>query len=164
MRKSLAIALILPAFALAFIGCSSGAKIPTPAACQATPEIWLTALAEAPDQVRIEGDSLISECLPANQSAAHQEEVGRTAVEVATRLAAFIKTDGANGDFESSAEAAMMAGYLVGAMTKAEAKTEGIHATLLDRVEAAATNGLDGASKKVQQTYQRGYEAGRETG
>ena len=164
MRKSLALALILPALALPFAGCGSGAGIPTPPACLTTPEIWMTALAEAPDQVLIEGDSKISECLPADQTAAQQEEVGRTAVEVASRLATFTKASGKDGDYESSVEAALMAGYLVGALEKAAEESEGIHATLVSRVEAAATNGLQGASPKIRRTYEKGYEAGRETG
>ncbi len=164
MRKSLSLALILPALAILYAGCGSGAKLPTPPACQSTPEIWLTALADAPDQVLIEGDAPISTCLPSDQSAAQQEEIGRTAVEVGTRLSAFTKADGDEGDFESSIEAALMAGYLVGALEKGAGETEGIHSTLVDRVKSAATNGLDGASPKIRATYNTGYEAGLDKG
>lgn len=164
MRKPLAICLLLPVLAIAFAGCSSGKKLPTPAACQTTPEIWLTALASAPDQVLIEQGTPISDCLPPDQSAAQQEEVGRTAVEVATTLSASIKTKPGGGEFEAADQAALMAGYLVGALEKAADGTDGIHDTLVQRVEAAATNGLEGATQEVQGEYQAGYQAGLDKG
>ena len=164
MRKPFALALILPALALAFTACGSGAKLPTPAVCLTTPGMWMTALAEAPDQVLIEDAAPISDCLPSDQAAAQQEAVGRTAVEVATRLSTFVQENGRNGDLESPAEAALMAGYLVGAVERGAADSEGIHDTLASRVEAAATNGLDGAGPKLERLYRKGYEAGLESG
>lgn len=164
MRKSLAICLLLPAFAIAFAGCSSGKMLPTPAACQTTPEIWLGALADAPDQVLLEQSTPISECLPEDQSAAQQEEVGRTALDVATTLSASIKKTPEGGEFKTADQSALMAGYLVGALEKGANETDGIHDTLIDRIENAATNGLDGASQEVQGAYQAGYQAGLEKG
>ena len=64
----------------------------------------------------------------------------------------------------SSEQAAIMAGYLVGAIEKGADETEGIHATLVDRVEAAATNGLAGADQQIQDAYQQGHEAGLQSG
>ena len=57
-----------------------------------------------------------------------------------------------------------MAGYLVGAIEKGAEDTEGIHAALVDRVEAAATNGLEGANQQIQGAYQKGYAAGQAKG
>ena len=96
MRRSLALILILPVLAVAFAGCSDGRKIPTPAACQSAPAKWLAGLTSAPEQVMIEESTLISECFPADQSAAQQEEVGRTTVEVATALSDGIDYEGAS--------------------------------------------------------------------
>lgn len=166
MRKTLALLLLVPVLAVPFVGCSDGRKIPTPAACQTAPEFWLTALADAPDQVLIDGATPISECLPPDQAAAHQEEVGKTAVDAATTLAASYKRNTGQGveSTPTADEAALMAGYLVGALEKAAEETEGIHATLVQRVEAAATNGLDQAGEPARDEYRTGYEAGRQDG
>ena len=167
MRRSLALILILPVLAVAFAGCSDGRKIPTPAACQSTPAKWLAGLTSAPEQVMIEESTLISECFPADQSAAQQEEVGRTTVEVATALSDGIGAKAGSkqaADVPTGATAAIQAGYLVGAVEKAAESSAGIHATLVERVEAAATNGLDAEDQEIQGAYQRGYEAGLESG
>jgi len=165
VRRTLAFALILPALALPFAGCGGKGMGPTPPACITAPQVWLTALSKAPGDVAIDQSTPISTCLPKDQASAQQEEVGRTAVEVATQLSRFIKAgEGAQKDYESSAEAALMAGYLVGALQRGAKETEGIHTTLVNRVEAAATNGLSGASQKLQGSYQEGHKAGLESG
>ena len=165
MRRSLAFALVLPAVALAFTGCTDGRKISTPPACLTAASSWVTALADAPDEVLLDGNTQISTCLPKDQSVAQHEEVGKTAVTAATQLSAFYKSGKVGGKVSSSArQAALMAGYLVGAVSKGAASTEGIHQTLVDRVEAAATNGLDGAGQELQGEYQRGHEAGLKNG
>ena len=168
MRRTLAFALILPARVITFAGCSDGRKVATPPACLSAEATWVTALSDAPDQVLLEQVTPISECLPENQSASQHEEVGKTAVETATQLAAFYKADDSGKKVQpgtaSSAQAALMAGYLVGALSKGAEDTEGIHATLINRVKAAATNGLDKASQEVQGAYQKGHQAGLESG
>jgi hypothetical protein len=167
VRKSFAIALILPALALPFTGCSDGRQVATPPACMTAAQDWVTALAAAPDRVLIDQASPISDCLPKYQGAAQIQEVGNTAVEAATQLSAFLK-GGSGGeagqDTESSAEAALMAGYLVGALENGAADTRGIHDTLVQRVKAAATNHLGEASPKVRAQYRKGREAGLESG
>ena len=57
--------------------------------------------------------------------------------------------------------ATIRAGYLVGALKKGAEGTDGIHATLVQRVEAAATNNLDEAQRAE---YERGLEAGSDEG
>lgn len=163
MRKAFTLTLVLPALAVFFAGCGAGGSVPTPPACVTSPGIWLTALAEAPDQVLIEDATPIADCLPADQAAAHQEEVGRTVVEVATILARGAKGELA-GEAPTGARAAVAAGYLVGALEKAAGESQGIHASLVDRVKSAATNGLDGTGQQVQAAYGVGYEAGLESG
>lgn len=166
MRKTLALLLLIPVLAVPFVGCTDGRKIPTPAACHTAPEFWLTALAEAPDQVLLDESTPISDCLPPDQAAGPQEEVGKTAVDVATTLAASVKgnSKSTTADSPTAGQAALMAGYLVGALEKAAKETKGIHATLLQRVEAAATNGLEQAGPAVRNEYRTGYEAGLKDG
>lgn len=166
MRKSIAIVLVLPALALPFAGCGDGRQVATPPACMSASQDWITALAAAPDRVLIDQASPISDCLPKYQGAAQVEEVGDTAVETATRLSAFLRAGSgqAGDDYESSAEAALMAGYLVGAIEKGAASTNGIHHTLVQRVKAAATNNLGEASPKLRAQYRKGREAGLESG
>ncbi len=160
MRRTLAFALVVPALLLPLAGCGSEGKVPTPPPCLAAPAAWTGALKSAPDQVLLHRVTPISLCLPKDQSPAQQEEVGRVAVEVATRLSAKSKS----GSASAGASSALMAGYLVGALEKGADETEGIHSTLVDRVEAAATNGLDGRDQEIQAAYQRGYEAGLKSG
>ena len=163
MRKTLAFALILPVILVAIAGCSDGRKISTPPACLAAPEFWLTALSSAPERVVIEESTPISECLPEKQTVANQEEVGRTAVIVASSLSSSIKEQSAasgNQNSPSAEEAALMAGYLVGALEKGANESGGIHDVMVTRVEAAATNGLDSAGPAVRQQYQEGRDAG----
>ena len=163
MRKTLAFALILPVILVAIAGCSDGRKISTPPACLAAPEFWLTALSNAPEKVVIEESASISECLPEKQTVANQEEVGRTAVIVASSLAASIKGEpraGGESNSPTAEEAALMAGYLVGALEKGANESGGIHDVMVTRVEAAATNGLDAAGPAARQQYEEGRDAG----
>jgi len=63
-----------------------------------------------------------------------------------------------------AAEAATRAGYLVGALERGAAETGGIHAALVDRVESAATNGLEERPAAVREAYEAGRQAGLESG
>jgi len=168
VRRALLYTLIVPALVIGFAGCGDDDEpAPTPAACLTDPRAWLTALEAAPGEVRLEGTTPISDCLPADQPAGLQAEVGGNAVNAATVLAAgnrkgqekvLAERGEAHGE-----EAAVRAGYLVGAIERGAEDTQGINATLVDRVESAATNFL-GEGQELQGAYQRGYEAGRESG
>lgn len=151
---------LLPAFALiAFAFSSCGEPDPdTPAACLGGPAEIRQALAGAPGQVRLGGGVAISDCLPRNQAAGPQQSVGRSLVLVAGKLAA-----AANGPGESEA-AALQAGYLVGALKRGAEDSEGIHATLVERVSSAATNRLKRSTGEVRAAYGRGLAAGLEGG
>jgi len=168
VRRALLSTLVVPALVLVFAGCGSDDEPdPTPTACLTDPNVWLTALEAAPGEVRLEGTTPISGCLPADQPAGLQAEVGRIAVSAATVLAA---GDG-KGDEKVMAgrgeahgeEAAVRAGYLVGAIERGAEGTQGINATLVDRVESAATNFL-GDDQDLHDAYRQGYEAGLESG
>ena len=58
-------------------------------------------------------------------------------------------------------EAAIRAGYLVGALERGAEDTGGIHAILLDRIRSAATNGLTGPAETH---FEIGYQAGLRLG
>lgn len=130
----------------------------TPSACLGGQAAFRQALADAPDPVRLEGDVAISDCLPRNQGAGPQESVGRNLLLVASGLAE--QGAGSGG----ADEAALRAGYLVGAVKVGAEDSEGIHATLLDRVSSAASNHLDRAPAAVREAYEGGLAAGLEDG
>ena len=111
-------------------GCGSGEE-ETPAACLAGPSAYSRALRAAPAAVRLEGGVPISDCLTRNQSAGDLTRVGAAMVAVATSLNAEARGGGGR-------EAARRLGYLIGAARLGAEDTDGIHANLLQRLEAAA--------------------------
>lgn len=161
-----AVALLLPVVAL-IAGCGPSSSA-TPEACVNGPEAWSEALASAPSPVRIYGEAAISECLPENQNAGRQATVGELALRVATGLARAERGGGKALSTDQArltpVEAATRAGYLVGALQRGAEKTSGIHASLVDRVESAATNGLEDRPAAVREAYESGREAGLESG
>lgn len=175
MRRSLAIALVLPALAFASAGCGKEEAVITPAACLEGEATWLDALKEVganggrpiEKQVLLGGETPISDCIPADQTAARQQTVGRTAVAAASYLSRAVRNTGyanIDGEWVSAFDPAREAGYLVGALERGAERSQGIHATLVERVRSAATNGLDRMSENEQNEYDHGYEAGRESG
>lgn len=107
----------------------------------------------------LDGDTSISDCLVRNQNEGDLLNFGASITEVATGLGKDSKQPGPAG-----LKAAIDAGYLVGAIEKGAEDTDGIHATLADRVRAAATNGLAGATDLKRAHYEAGVEAGKESG
>lgn len=149
MRRSLSISFAIPVVILALAGCGRQDEVTTPAACLEPVSAWQDALDAAPGEVALDGVP-ISDCLPADQPVGEQETVGLTVVELATILA----RDGLDD------RTAFEAGYLVGALERGAGSTQGIHATLIDRVSTAASNGLSGRSEAVRTAYQDGYDTG----
>lgn len=175
MRRSLTLALLLPAFALSLAGCGKQEPVTTPVACLGGLHQWLSALNEINDtgqtpveaEVNLGGETLISDCIPPDQPAGQQETVGRTAVDVATGLARRTRSTGppdSDAVWMVPLRSAYAAGYLVGALERGAKSSQGIHATLVDRVESAATNGLDARPEALQEAYEEGRGAGLESG
>ncbi len=155
--------LAMPLVVLGATGCGETDPA-TPAACLGGPAGFRQALADAPDPVRLEGDLAISDCLPRNQGAGLQESVGRSLLLVASGLAGQ-RTGGGEAESSANAEtAALQAGYLVGAVRRGAEDSEGIHATMVDRVSSSAENGLDREPAAVRQAYDRGLAAGLDDG
>ena len=84
--------------------------------------------------------------------------VGESLIAVATALNAEAR-GGPGGD------ANLQLGYLVGAAEAGAEKTEGIHSDLLRRLAVAARFSREGPlPRQFLATYQRGFDAGHDTG
>ena len=157
MRRPTAIVLLALGAALA-TGCGKQDSS-TPVACLEGSGAYLSALAAAPGQVRLGGETPISGCLTENQEGGDLASVGEATVESATELNAEARTR-AGGD------AALQLGFLIGAVQRGADRTEGIHADLLRRLTVAARYAPDREPlpPAFLIAYRRGYDAGRDHG
>lgn len=156
MRWSLAIPVVF--LSLLWAGCGSDG-VATATVCLEGPAKIETALATAPDPVRIDGTVPISGCMVRNQMNGDLVKFGNYSVQVATKLGAAA----AAGSGPEAIQAAIQVGYLIGAMEKGSEESDGIHDSLVVRVKSAATYRLD-ESPRVQVHYDAGVEAGSEFG
>lgn len=134
---------LLAAGALA-CGCARDdgrAEVPAPCLRAAAP--YVEALAGAPSAVRLDGVP-ISDCLAKDASQGDVQAVGSLVLQAAQRL----------GDEER----ALAAGYLVGALRRGSARTQGIHAEIVRRVEQEVAPLASSAA------FERGQRAGRTSG
>ena len=143
-------------FAVVLGGCGNNDEVVTPDAGLERVANYQQALRRAPANAGLPGGDQISDCLVRNQSDGDLVNVGDSLRIVATGLSRGMK----QGPAEDPSQA-IRAGYLVGALKKGAEGTDGIHATLVQRVEAAATNNLDEAQRAE---YERGLEAGSDEG
>jgi hypothetical protein len=158
MRTATAVALASFLAALIGAGCGSQSNS-TPVACLEGPNAYLPALRAAPGEVKVDGETPISDCLATNQQAGDLANVGSTLVEVATTLNAQARE-------EPGGPAALQLGYLIGAAEKGAEETEGIHSDLIRRLTVAArfapdADPLDAAFRAA---YVEGFDAGHEHG
>lgn len=159
MRATLVTTLaVVIAAAVILPGCGN-TEVETPEACLESPAQIAAALRNAPEAVVLDEDTKLSDCLVRNQPEGDLVNFGTNITEVASGLGAAASEPGPDG-----LKAAIDAGYLVGALERGAENSEGIHATLVERVKAAATNGLARASKIKRAHYEAGLEAGHETG
>jgi hypothetical protein len=160
MRLPIAIVLGLACLAaLAAAGCGSQNDNSTPVACLEGEAAYLVALRSAPADVKLAGETPISDCLAENQQAGDLAGVGETLVTTATMLNAEARAD-------PGGDASLQLGYLLGAAQRGAEKTEGIHADLIRRLTVAARFAPDAQplSKKFLVTYAKGFAAGRADG
>lgn len=131
----------------------------TPLACLEGASAYVSALAAAPGEVRLDGETPISRCLAENQQAGDLATVGEALVEATTELNAEARTDPGGG-------ANLQLGYLLGAAQRGADSTEGIHADLLRRLTVAAryAPGREPLSPAFLAAYRRGFDAGRADG
>jgi hypothetical protein len=158
MRTRLAIVLAALAALLA-AGCGAQNDGSTPVACLEGASAYLNALRVAPGEVRLAGETPISDCPTVNQQGGDLATVGEATVEAATRLNARARA-------EDGGRAAVQLGYLLGAVQRGAERTEGIHSDLVRRLTVAARFSPDRQplSPAFLAAYKRGFDAGRANG
>lgn len=131
----------------------------TPVACLEGTGAYLEALAQAPGQVKLAGETPISECLAENQQGGDLATVGTAIVEAATKLNAEARTRPGGG-------ANLQLGYLLGSAQRGADSSEGIHADLLRRLAVAAryAPGHQPLPPAFLHTYRQGFDAGHARG
>jgi hypothetical protein len=150
--------LIAIASAIPLAGCGDQDD-PTPVACLEGELVYLDALEVAPGDVRLEGETPISECLVENQAGGDLAEVGAALLNAATDLNAEARA-------EPGGAANVQLGYLLGAAQRGADESEGIHDELVRRL-AAATRYSPGdrpLPPAFYQAYRSGYSAGQRDG
>jgi hypothetical protein len=160
MRLPIAIVVGLAcAAALVAAGCGSQGDSSTPVACLEGEAAYLRALRAAPGEVRLAGETPISECLAENQQAGDLASVGETLVRAATKL-------NAEAQSQPGGDANFQLGYLVGAARRGADKTEGIHSDLIRRLAVAAryAPGSRPLTEEFLAAYAEGFTAGRSHG
>jgi hypothetical protein len=155
MRARIGIALLALAV---FAGCGS-TDSSTPVACLEGKGTYLKALDNAPGEVELGSETLISECLAENQKAGELATVGTALVGVATKLNAEARA-------EPGGAANLQLGYLLGAAERGASQTDGIHAELIRRLTAAARYSPDNRppSAAFLRVYREGFDAGQAGG
>jgi hypothetical protein len=158
VRTSLPLACLATLAALLLAACGSSEPT-TPTACFEGAAAYEKALADAPGEVRIDGETLISECFAERQGGGDLAQVGEALVETATRLDAEARA-------EPGGSANLELGYLLGAATAGAEATQGIHANLLRRLEATAQYAPGGQAlpPRFARTYREGFDAGKGQG
>jgi hypothetical protein len=144
---------------LALVGGCGDSDDSTPVACLEGAGAYGRALAAAPDEVLLEDETLISECLTRNQSGGDLSRVGEALIETATELNAEAREDAGGG-------AALRLGYQLGAVERGTAESEGIHSDLLRRLVVAArfAPGKQPLPPEFVRAYREGFDAGRAEG
>jgi hypothetical protein len=139
-------------------GCGS-ADESTPVACLEGAGAYERALKAAPDEVLLEDETLISECLTRNQSSGDLTRVGEALIETATALNGEARED-------PGGAANLQLGYLLGAVERGAEEGEGIHSDLVRRLVVAARFTPDKAplSPAFYRAYRSGYAAGQRNG
>jgi hypothetical protein len=156
MRPWTAIASALALLAIAGCGREDSS---TPVACLEGSAAYLEALAAAPSEVRLDGETPIGDCLVENQQGGNLATVGTALIEAATEL-------NAEARGEPGGDANLQLGYLIGAAERGAERTEGIHSDLIRRLTVAAryAPGRQPLPPAFLATYRQGYDAGREQG
>ncbi len=153
-----AAAALLACLSLVAFGCGDDDDS-TPVACLEGASAYEQALADAPGEVLLEGETPISECLARNQTGGDLARVGEAMIETATDLNATART-------EPGGEASLQLGYLLGAAERGSGESEGIHTDLVRRLTVAAryAPGKEPLPEEFLATYREGFDAGRSGG
>ncbi|HEX3736597.1 MAG TPA: hypothetical protein VHV53_03565 [Solirubrobacterales bacterium] len=160
-RTTLAL-LVVAALATALLaGCGGGADKDEhqPVACREGTTAFLDALRAAPGEVLLAGEVPISDCLVVGAEEGELADLGEGALGAATKLNAEARA-------EAGGRAAVELGYLLGAIARGSADTQGIHAELLRRLTVAARFAAEGEPlpPRFLAAYEKGFAAGRDHG
>lgn len=147
------VALALAAWAAA----ACGAEAPAPLAdgCTAGPQNIVAALGAAPGPVVLEDGSPLSRCVADGTGDGELQAVGITFVRAAERLRETAEADPGT---------ALQLGYLVGVTQSGAARTNGVMAELVRRIEIVAGRTADDASPAARRALQEGLAAGADAG
>lgn len=149
---------IAAALAALAAGCSKSEPESTPVACLEGPGAFLEALQGATADVRLGGETPISDCLVPGQEGGDLADVGSAMVTAATRLNAEARRDPGGRD-------TVELGYLVGAAERGAEDTSGIHSDLILRLNSAARFDPAGEPSAVfEDGFERGLAAGKADG
>ena len=143
---------------IAAAGCGSQDET-TPVACLEGAAAYEKALAAAPGEVLLGGETPISDCLVRNQQGGDLATVGEAMVNVATKLNAEARA-------KPGSDAELRLGYLVGAAQRGAEHGEGIHTDLVRRLTVAAryAPGKQPLPPAFYRAYRTGYAAGHSEG
>jgi hypothetical protein len=150
-RTTLGLAALI---AMASTGCGESID-EAPAVCLDGRRAYLVALRDAPGQVRLGGETPISDCLVENQGGGELATVGVGMVEAATRL-------NAEGRANPDGPAPLRLGYLIGAAEAGTDETAGIHTDLIRRLQTAARYGP--ADRPLPARFLAAYREGLQAG
>jgi hypothetical protein len=136
-------------------GCGSSGSEGPPAACLAPADEYLSALEDAPGEVRLGGATAISECFTGTEDPG----IGQAAIKAATVLNAEARRDPGGPE-------TVMLGYLAGAVHAGAANAGGADADLVRRLDAAARFREGGGTlgPAFERAFGKGYAAGQQGG
>jgi hypothetical protein len=157
-RTTLAL-LLLGAALLAGCGGGSTKDERQPVACREGVGVYMNALRAAPGEVILAGETPISGCLLVDAEEGELADLGEDALATATKLNAQARA-------EPGGPAALQLGYLLGAIARGSAETDGVHAQLLRRLTVAARFAPEGhpLTPRFLAAYEKGFAAGRDHG
>jgi hypothetical protein len=145
---------IVLAAAVAAAGCGAAEPPPMAASCTGEPQTIVRALGAAPGEVTLSDGARLSACVDSARSDADLQNVG----VAFSRAAEDLEGPALLGD----ERAALQLGYLVGAARKGAARSSGVGAELVRRLERSAD--LAGAPQSAVTAVQRGLAAGEARG
>ncbi len=137
------------ALAAMLAACGGGDPPPLPASCSEGPDAVLRALAKAPAPVRLRDGTQLSDCVQRAFDDGELQLLGLTLTPAADRLAE-----------RADQRAALELGYLIGAVRRGAARTNGIHLELVRRLEGTVTY----SGPALLATTRRGIASGRAGG
>ena len=139
----------------AAVGC--GAPGPTPIAdgCTGDPQAIVDALARAPGPVVLEDGTALSRCVADGLDDGELQTVGIAFSHAAELLRETAGTD---------PRTALRLGYLVGVTQRGAARTNGVMAELVRRIEVVAGRAQEEASPAAARALERGLAAGARRG